>query len=240
MKFSGQLFTYDQDKRLTAFEIGPNESTEAVVFIGGLGDGYNAVPFLEPLVEKLVAANWSFIQAELSSSFGRYGTSNLQTDSEEMDTLISYLIKEKGKTRIVVLGHSTGCQDSYWHNKHGVTRQDVAGYILQAPVSDREHFGDHLDNFQHYVQLATNMRKEGKGGELLPIACFSGDPVTADRFYSLSVKGYIYGISSFFSTPSCLPSFLIEVMMMSFRQTCLMKKLLHFFKCGKTHMLGLL
>jgi triacylglycerol esterase/lipase EstA (alpha/beta hydrolase family) len=188
MKFSGQLFTYDKDSRLTAFETGPTESTETVVFIGGLGDGYNAVPFLPPLAKQLQELNMSLIQVQLSSSNQGYGTSNLQTDSEELDLLVTHLKEKRGKTKIVFLGHSTGCQDCYWHNKYGKTSQYIAGYILQAPVSDREHFKDNLPHFEQTLQLAIQYRQEGKGKELLPRKSFDA-PITADRFFSFCTKG---------------------------------------------------
>lgn len=188
MRFPGELFTYDNDSRLTAFETGPIQSTETVVFIGGLGDGFNAVPFLEPLVKRLSDLNWSFIQVQLSSSFNGYGNTNLQTDAKELDSLVTYLKDKRGKTKIVFLGHSTGSQDCYWHNKNGKTNQEIAGYILQAPVSDREHFKVNLPNFDHFVELAIKYRKEGKGQEYLPRAAIDA-PITADRFFSLTVKG---------------------------------------------------
>lgn len=196
MKFSGELFTYDDDSRLTAFETGPIQSTETVVFIGGLGDGFNAVPFLELLEKQLSELNWSLIQVQLSSSFNGYGNSNLQTDAKQLDSLVKHLKDKRGKKNIVFLGHSTGSQDCYWHNKNGETNQDIAGYILQAPVSDREHFKVNLPNFDQFVELAIKYRNEGKGQEYLPRAAMDA-PITADRFFSLTVKG---GDDDVFST----------------------------------------
>jgi triacylglycerol esterase/lipase EstA (alpha/beta hydrolase family) len=187
MKFSGELFTYNTESNLTAFETGPITSTETVVFIGGLGDGFNAVPFLTSLVKVLSNINWSLIQVQLSSSFNGYGTTNLQTDSKELDSLVSYLLEKRGKTKIVFLGHSTGSQDCYWHNKFGQHNNEIAGYILQAPVSDREHFKANLPGFETYLNLAIQLRKEGKGDELLPRDAFWA-PITANRFFSLSSK----------------------------------------------------
>lgn len=186
MKFSGELFTYDEENRLTAFETGPIHSTETIVFIGGLGDGFNAVPYLLPLVEKLSSLNWSLVQVQLSSSFGGYGTTNLQRDTEELDSLITFLREKRGKSKIIFLGHSTGSQDCYWHNKNG--KSSIAGYILQAPLSDREFFQTDITNFQHYLDLSIKFRNEGKGNELLPVDAFS-NPISADRFFSLCAKG---------------------------------------------------
>ncbi|KAI9363220.1 hypothetical protein BD770DRAFT_315333 [Pilaira anomala] len=196
MKFSGDLFTYDDKNRLTAFETGPIQSGKTVVFIGGLGDGFNAVPYLDRLVDMLASNDWSLIQVQLSSSFNGYGTTDLQTDSEELDRLVNHLKEERNKSQIVFLGHSTGSQDCYWHNKYGKTNQNVAGYILQAPVSDREHFEKTESNFHHYLDLASQLRNEGKGDSLLPRDAFWA-PISADRFFSLCAKG---GDDDVFST----------------------------------------
>lgn len=186
MKFSGELYTYDNETNLTAFETGP-VTEKTVVFIGGLGDGFNAVPFLEPLAETLAKSNWSLTQVLLSSSYNQYGFSNLQMDAKQLDLLVQHLKEKRGKNKIVFLGHSTGSQDCYRHNKYGQTNQDISGYILQAPVSDREHLKDNLDNFQHHLDLAIQLRK-GKGTELLPRSAFWA-PITADRFFSFCSKG---------------------------------------------------
>lgn len=108
MKFTGELFTFDEENRLTAFETGPVESGKVVVFIGGLGDGYHAVPFIPLLVKTLEQIGWSLIQVQLQSSYDGYGTSNLQNDTRQLDSLVDYLLKEKKKKKIVFIGHSTG------------------------------------------------------------------------------------------------------------------------------------
>ncbi|KAI8969924.1 hypothetical protein BDF20DRAFT_888456 [Mycotypha africana] len=202
MIFSGELFTYNDEKRLTAFESGRCSSSgffnKVVVFISGLGDGFNAVPFLEPLSEMLFKNQWGLVQAQLSSSYQGFGTSNLQTDSEELDSLVSHLKNQRHKDSIVFLGHSTGSQDCYWHNKNGKHNQHVNGYILQAPVSDRQYFEANLENFRAYVEMATQLsQKENKGEELMPRKALDGVPITANRFFSLTAVG---GDDDVFST----------------------------------------
>ncbi|KAI8079083.1 uncharacterized protein B0P05DRAFT_542262 [Gilbertella persicaria] len=130
---------------------------------------------------------WSFVQVQLESSYDGFGTSNLQTDCQQLDLLVDYLKTERHKSTIVFLGHSTGSQDCYWHNKYGQTSSSVSGYILQAPVSDRQHFAANLDHFEASLALAIQLRNEGKGDELLPRKTLDA-PVTADRFYSFAAR----------------------------------------------------
>lgn len=108
MEFHGTLFTYYEPDRLTAFESGPADSGKTVVFVGGLCDGYNSVPFLAPLQRALEEEGWSLIQTQLSSSYSGYGIVNLQKDCDELDHLIEYLKTRRSKSKIVVMGHSTG------------------------------------------------------------------------------------------------------------------------------------
>lgn len=108
MQFLGELFTYHQELNLVAFESGPKDTKQVVVFIGGLGDGFNAIPVLKPLNETLTSCGWSLVQVQLESSFNGYGTTNLQADAKQLDTLVDYLKTQRAKTRIVFLGHSTG------------------------------------------------------------------------------------------------------------------------------------
>ena len=108
MQLTGTLYTYNEENRLTAFESGDVKSPNSVVFIGGLSDGYNAVPFLEPLTAALAKIGWSLIQVQLSSSYTGFGISSLQKDSTELDYLVEYLKNKRQKQKIMFLGHSTG------------------------------------------------------------------------------------------------------------------------------------
>ncbi|CEP14159.1 hypothetical protein [Parasitella parasitica] len=194
MEFSGDLFQYDEKDRLNAFETSPN-SEKTVVFIGGLGDGFNSVPFLPSLFESISKLGWSLTQVQLSSSVDGFGTSDLQTDSKQLDTLVRYLQSKRQKKKIVFIGHSTGFQDCYWHNKNGECNQAVSGYILQAPCSDRQYLAS-LKNYQEYLVVSSKMRAYGVGREIMPRDAH-WSPITADRYYSLAAK---HGDDDVFST----------------------------------------
>lgn len=103
------------------------------------------------------------VQFHWSSAYTNFGTSSLDVDVEEMSKLVA-LLRPSHKT-IVIMGHSTGSQDvlHYLLNKTGVD-----GGIMQAPVSDREHFPI-ADEFGWMVGLprATELVKAGKGSQLM-------------------------------------------------------------------------
>lgn len=67
----------------------------------------------------------------------------------------------------------------------------VDGFILQAPVSDREslafHMGQDLDKA---ITVANEMIKSGRQDDCMPRAIsFFQSPITAYRFHSLAAVG---------------------------------------------------
>lgn len=156
-----RLYTYSPAKRLVAVESGAIGASDAVLFIGGLGDGLNATPFIEPLARRLATRGWAFVQvltcvarqatldsAVRSSSGPGWGTGSVQRDAAEILDTVRFF-RDRGRKRIVLLGHSTGeCSDPI-HSADALGCQDavqffasvpkadqlVDGVILQAPVS---------------------------------------------------------------------------------------------------------
>ncbi|CCH42899.1 hypothetical protein BN7_2445 [Wickerhamomyces ciferrii] len=133
---SGKLHKYNDN--LVAFEFNsttPNPTDNAIIFIGGLGDGLLTVPYLSKLNESL-PTNWSLFQILISSSYQGWGTGSLDRDIKEIKQFVDYL-HGLGKQKVVLFGHSTGTQDSI-HYALQNQGQGIDGIILQAPVSDRE------------------------------------------------------------------------------------------------------
>lgn len=84
----------------------------ALVFIGGLGDGPHTVPVIRAVAglmgEQL--PEWSVFEVRLNSSFGQWGFSSLRADVVEIGEVVSYLRRQLGRSKVVLMGHSTGCQ----------------------------------------------------------------------------------------------------------------------------------
>lgn len=100
---------------------------------------------------------WSLFTLNLSSSYAQWGLGHLDRDTNEIAECIRYIQEYKGskfdKSKIVLMGHSTGSQVvlHYLHKPNPftskpiydpelehVTRPVLDGAIMQAPVSDRE------------------------------------------------------------------------------------------------------
>ena len=179
----GKLFVYDSSTRLSAF-ISGNDYSNVLVFIGGLTDGFLTVDYVRPLASRLIELGWSLVQFLTSSSYRGYGTSSLGKDSEELGSLLNYLVKNFNAKKIVLLGHSTGCQDIVYFLRNSNMASVCKAAILQAPVSDRDYFATALHEFDKNVQLASRLTVEGKSEELMPRSAFPMAPISAYRFHS--------------------------------------------------------
>ncbi|EGW31455.1 uncharacterized protein SPAPADRAFT_62026 [Spathaspora passalidarum NRRL Y-27907] len=190
---------------LTAFEFTSEGklASNILLFVGGLGNGLLNVPYLPELshaastqFKSLDGESWSLVQVLLSSAYSGWGTSSLERDVRQLEQAIKYFRSDKGGNRkkVVLMGHSTGCQDTIKyltqskHSKHG----EIQGGILQAPVSDREAFrhGRDVTEFEKLVQnVYDNYISQGREKELLPEKYRKisfNTPITAYRFYSLA------------------------------------------------------
>lgn len=153
----------------------------------------------------------------MRSSYTGWGYSSLKDDVADIAALVKYL-RGKGKEKIVLMGHSTGCQGclayaiAYFDSTRGDTKSryvdggmevpEVDGYVLLGPVSDREYgkatWGEEFDKG---AREAADMVARGEGGEVLKSKFlpdfFHASPVTAYRWRSLSAEG---GDDDFFSS----------------------------------------
>ncbi|PIN17368.1 putative hydrolases or acyltransferases (alpha/beta hydrolase superfamily) [Handroanthus impetiginosus] len=182
-QFRGVMFKYGPKPIQVAFKTG--DYKQQVIFIGGLTDGFLATEYLEPLATALDKEHWSLVQFLFSSSYSGYGISSLKQDAMELDQLISYLINKEDSEGVVLLGHSTGCQDIvYYLRTNAACSRAVRSAILQAPVSDREYKAT-LPETASMIDLASTMINEGRGSELMPREANPDSPITAYRYHSL-------------------------------------------------------
>ncbi|BBN08568.1 hypothetical protein MPTK1_4g12590 [Marchantia polymorpha subsp. ruderalis] len=76
----------------------------------------------------------------LSSSSIEYGQLSLMQDTAEIEQLIYFLINEEASQGVMLMGHSSGCQNIvHYLRRRSSCSKGVRGVILQAPVSDREY-----------------------------------------------------------------------------------------------------
>ncbi len=96
-------------------------------------------------------------------------------------------------TEVVLVGHSTGCQDIMHFLSPSADRWEepggwkVVGGILQAPVSDREDWeGRRTAQEERLAALAREMCSQGRAHELLPERAMPKDvKVTAEESHAI-------------------------------------------------------
>ncbi|KAL6971443.1 hypothetical protein U1Q18_031119 [Sarracenia purpurea var. burkii] len=182
-QFQGVMFKYGPKSIQVAFKTG--DYKQQVIFVGGLTDGFLATEYLEPLAIALEKEKWSLVQFLLSSSYSGYGISSLKQDAIELDQLINYLINKEESEGVVLLGHSTGCQNIvYYMRTNAACSRAVRAAIFQAPVSDREYRAT-LPETAAMIDLASTMINEGRASELMPREANLDAPITAYRYHSL-------------------------------------------------------
>ena len=115
---------------------------------------------------------WSVVTASLFSVGMGWGVSTIARDADEMAKIVAYLKERRPGGKIVIMGHSTGCQDcmEYLVGKNADQRPTVDGVILQAPVSDREALGNILPeaHLHEANQLALKWCREKHDKDVLP------------------------------------------------------------------------
>jgi len=206
---SGILHQYNNTK-LTAFEHTPKPSSESakniIIFIGGLFDGFMTVKYASKISDSL-DPKWTLAEVLLSSSYAGWGTSSLVQDAKELHECVSYF-KGIGKEKVVLMGHSTGCQDTMEYltgpgHEARLKNNKINGAIIQAPVSDREAFAvayTPIDKYNKSITTAQELVSHGKGDEILPKFLwpeFLPAPITASRWLSLTT---LDGADDYFSS----------------------------------------
>ncbi|KAF2251191.1 DUF1749-domain-containing protein [Trematosphaeria pertusa] len=203
--------------RLVAFEHAPPRAASApeplntLLWIGGLGDGLLTVRYPTAIAASL-PPNWRLAEVLLSSSYKGWGTGSLKRDARELGDCVRYFKEEARKGgKVVLMGHSTGCQDimEYLVGAGCEGRNAVEGVVLQGGVSDREAWANMQRDdegmrkgLEDVMEMAEKMVKEGKEREVLPregnvVTETLGAPVTAYRTHSLLAKG---GDDDYFSS----------------------------------------
>jgi alpha-beta hydrolase superfamily lysophospholipase len=197
------LSAFEPSKPLTS-----TNNTSTLIWIGGLSDTYSSVAYPYALAQSL-GPTWSLMLAALSSSGNSWGTSSIARDAEEIAKIVNYVKERRPNGKVVIMGHSTGCQDcmQYLTGTGADKRPFVDGAILQAPVSDREAIEADLPRafVQEANQLALKMCREKKDMDVMPFRLtsplFGRTAVSARRWVDIASPGPNHtGADDFFSS----------------------------------------
>ncbi|KAG2492435.1 hypothetical protein HYH03_009378 [Edaphochlamys debaryana] len=143
--------------------------------------------------------------ASIQSAWQGYGTGSLDRDAADLHLLCQHLRAHHGVQEVVLMGHSTGCQDAvrymqrYIADGEGRGQETEAadeapvprllGTILQAPVSDSEWLSSYPD-LEPLLASARALVAAGRGEEVVGrLHVADAAPISAARLLSLASVG---------------------------------------------------
>jgi len=145
------------------------------------------------------------MHVQLSSAMKGYGTSDITQDINEIGLAITYIrdvIRKGQSTNVVLLGQSTGCQDTLHYvsapTSNDYLRPKVQGAILQAPLSDRDCLmvlkankdPERKEPFEKCIRLISTILEEEHAAYLLPLSLtvplLGRAPLCISRFLDLA------------------------------------------------------
>ncbi|KAK0870912.1 hypothetical protein LTS02_002111 [Friedmanniomyces endolithicus] len=191
----------------------PSHPANTLLWIGGLFDTPLSTTY--PLsIARALPPTWTLATASLGSAGNSWGTSSIAQDAKDIAKIVAYFRslrpaaaegEKKGGGRVVIMGHSTGCQDcmEYLVGADSSQRPAVEGVILQAPVSDREALGAAMPEaaLREANEVAERMCEEGREGDGLPNrltrGVFGRIDITARRWVDIATPG---GADDYFSS----------------------------------------
>ena len=128
----GKIYMFNSNYNIVAFT-NDIESEYVLIYIGGLSDTLLSTPFTSELSDFCTQDKIQLIIPQLRT-MPNYRTFSISCDVEDVHKIVE---ANHGK-KIILLGHSTGCQVSMLYLKtHGSSNLNQV--ILQAPVSDVEY-----------------------------------------------------------------------------------------------------
>ncbi|KAK3116277.1 hypothetical protein LTR53_003529 [Teratosphaeriaceae sp. CCFEE 6253] len=179
-----------------------------LLWIGGMFDTFLSVKY--PMeIAKVLPGTWSLATASIGSAGKSWGVGSVAQDAEDVAKIVAYFTEMRPGGKVVIMGHSTGCQDcmEYVVGAKAAQRSSVHGVILQAPVSDREAMASYLpEAFMHEAnQLALKMCREGHDKDAMPYRLtknlFGRIAITARRWVDIASPGPDHvGADDYFSS----------------------------------------
>ncbi|KAL7713725.1 Hydrolase [Entamoeba marina] len=115
-----------------------NEDVPLIILLSGLTDTLFSVEYFQQVAKEL-QHKYYVCSPSLRSSGSGFGYLTIWDDIEDIDKVLQHITTTYKSTNIVIVGHSTGCQDIMillqlqLHKKYPIKK-----CVLQAPVSDRD------------------------------------------------------------------------------------------------------
>jgi pimeloyl-ACP methyl ester carboxylesterase len=166
-----------------------------MIFLAGLTDGLLSIPYIDKLASKLESMenSCSLIQPILRSSYLQYGWHTIHDDCDDLQRLIDYLLKNRANLQtIILMGHSTGCQDIIHYLRRVESHPKITRVILQGAVSDRQYLSQ-FDSTKELLNYCSQRQLDPS--QWLPRELHD-PPITIERCQSLNGRNSIEDLFS--------------------------------------------
>lgn len=187
----------------------PRPPKHVLLFIGGMFDNFSHPHYVNDLAALFPlhdTQEWRVMHVQLSSNGRSWGILDIDRDVEEIATCVDFIRKTLFKDPeldIVLMGHSTGCQDTLRYltapNPPGdkrPLRPIVQGAILQAPVSDRDgaihttsEGPEAKKGFDAAMEIVKSTAEKDRRDTIIPMnltkPLFGPVPISVARFISV-------------------------------------------------------
>ncbi|KAK5408597.1 hypothetical protein LTR06_007440 [Exophiala xenobiotica] len=198
------LFEYANQSASRSGTTQQNQPPNVLLFIGGLYDTFRSPGYVDNLAalfpRNAPDQKWRLVHVQLSSAGRAFGMFDLNRDVEEIGLAINYIretITQSPTTPIVIMGHSTGCQDVLHYLCSSASQPTISGAIMQAPVSDREAILEEIqakpkakESYQTVLSIAASTPLDKHTTTFLPThistPLMGPAPVSIARFLSLA------------------------------------------------------
>ncbi|KAM0681668.1 hypothetical protein GINT2_000182 [Glugoides intestinalis] len=127
-ELDGILFEYNRNSIAFKSKI---ESEKAIILIPGLGDNILSLPYVTLLYKYCKTKKVKLVIPQLRS-MPNFTITPIEHDLEDLAAIIKTI-----KGEIILLGHSTGCNDILLFIRQNKL-ENIKGIVLQGPVSDIE------------------------------------------------------------------------------------------------------
>lgn len=121
-----------------------------------------------------------------------FGIGSIDEDADDLLQLLTVLRERYGSQGVVLLGHSTGCQDSVRYAqlyRNSSEAAELLGLVLQAPVSDPDYLATQPET-NGRLAAAEALAAAGRADQTAFRATeMDGAAVTAERWLSLAEHG---------------------------------------------------
>ncbi|KAG8348767.1 putative Protein of unknown function (DUF1749) [Trypanosoma vivax] len=180
----GTMFTYYKDPycKIPVFMMGM-EASRCVLWMGGQTESFFSFDYFPRLVET-IGNDWGFVQVEIPSGRIGSGAQDHVREAEDVDDLISILVKKHGMTEVALFATGTGSQLVFELLDNSINKEFITRVILHGVVCDPSSPLFTEEGCAERLELVQRLVADGRGEDSRAVADHYDIPITPARLAS--------------------------------------------------------